>query len=206
VNAIDPSWAIAEQELRWFFRDAASACGLRSSMGSFVDILRAGVLPGENTRELRETPDTVEGLVAGLERDRKRFGVFARARRVHQLLDAIGVHHARTLELAYGCENTVQRVSLSLVADCSKAISAHRTCVDAVRSQNAKNGGTPQRGPKQVNEPTVRDWVLWLMTAVKTGKAAQMRGMLDEILGEATQRLDIALVAYCEQVRGDGVQ
>jgi hypothetical protein len=172
---------------------------MKSWMGSFVDIVQSGILPGKYTRELREAPETIEGLVADMERHQTKLNVFGLARRIHQALVATGIHHARTLELAYGSMHTSTRVSLALAADCSKAILSHKRCVDVARKRKQRGTHTMDRGPRQENEPTVRQWLLWLMTVAATGKSVSNRTLLEEILQEARKRLDGALAAYCEQ-------
>ena len=207
----DPSWAMAEHDLSWFFREAASACGLSSSMGPFLDILRSGSPLKGNSRKLRDAPDTIDGMVADFARYSKRIRAYSEARRIHHRLAAVGPSHSRTLELAYGCEHVLQRVSLSLACDCTSAQVgysealrvAHATALKAKEKGASQHQGQPQwhqqhkHSPKRPESFTVRSWVLWLAVASKSASGAAERAMLERIMSEANARLYKALRAYC---------
>jgi hypothetical protein len=220
---MNPEWAISEQDLRWFFRDAAAACGARSTMGPLIDILRAGILPRGGSRELREAPDTLDGMIAEYEGEQKRLRAFGEARRIFQALEAIGERRARVLDLAYGCEHAVQNVSLSLACDCPSAIRGHHMAVLAARklvterrklgrSHAGKRAGaaqilTPKRSARERHKAslpldfTVRQWLLWLLAAAESAEDAPERALLGKVLSEATDALHDALGAFHEASR-----
>jgi len=202
TTEFNPDWVIAEQELRWYFRDAPTACGISSSMGPFTDILRAGILPHGSSRELRDAPDTLDGMVQEYVRTQPKLMVFEKVRRIHHKLHQIGRHHARTLELAYGCDGAVKRVSLSLASECPSAHEGYLEALDAVCKMHKKklaSGGkaTPKRKGGGENDcTTMRTWLMWLVVTAEASQDAPERALLDEILAEATERLHSALHAY----------
>ena len=194
------AWAIAEQELRWYYHEAAGICGLRSTMGTFLDILETGILPNENSRKLTEAPDSLHEFLLDLDKNRRRLGAYGEARRIHQRLMAIGPHHARTLELAYGGTHMFGKVSLALAADCPLAVSSHKLAVKA--SHKTSTNSSKRRSKSVSTAPvTVRSWLLWLATHAEVFRGTSHKMLLDQIVEEATTKLHKALRVYCDCAR-----
>ena len=101
-----------ESELRWYFSDAASECGIRSIQGGFEAAMRRGYVDSGG-------PGTFDGPTD------RAVAAWGRYRRVWQRVDRCGIHERRVLELAYSAPESVRSVSLGLVAAQTSAVNGH---------------------------------------------------------------------------------
>ncbi len=89
----------AEDDLRWYYRESADACGIRSPLGRQLEMVRCGLVPVGSSTEPWIRPCDVE-----------------RAARIRRRLLDCAVGTRRTLELQFASPSQVRGVSLHLAA------------------------------------------------------------------------------------------
>lgn len=173
-----------ESDLRWYFVEARGDCGVRSTFGAQLELVRQGTLPGRNERCLQETPGDLEGFCASVDRDRRRTKAGIRANRVAGRLRRLPRRAQVVLELHFGADTHLGAGGISLALACW-TMSARKAYSAAKRERRARAQALG----------SIRLWLLWLtMQAHKdTGDAA---AVLDGILAEARAALNHAQRAY----------
>jgi len=177
-------------ELKWFFLEAAGACGIKSQAGFVEDILRSGVIPDGGTKWMDDGPTD------------RQVESWERARHVWARLARLAMHHRRVLELQFGTTAPCGEVSLALAADQSLAVRGHAIAmVDAsaaIKKRQAKiiHGVANQKRKRKVSkwhdQLTVGGWLIWLASRGDEACA----DVLGRIVSAAKGDLDAALAAY----------
>ena len=158
-----------EADQRWFYTQANGDCGLRSPLGTQLDMLRAGILPGKHERKLSANDDNM--LTAG-----------ARANQIAHKLNNIPREYQRILELQYGSPPPKDN-----------DVSAPLACTMQSAIQNYHKAKT--KSPGKPHTRTMGLWFLWLYTKAKLSDNAQRR-ILNDILQKSRQALQTACDAY----------
>lgn len=222
---MDWNTKVVELDLRWFFVEAAAACGVRSIQSGFEAAMDRLALcaPAEDgqihlheTRGIpshREAPEDLDAMIAEYASAQRALVPIARARAIFQRLTALEPNHRRTLELQYGCAHAMGDVSLSLVCAQHKAIEGHQRAESSARKELERRNldlarrtavgkilrGKPEIKPKSrrrlTGGSTVRDWIFFLC-ATEDGIE-----QLDAILAHARLELRAAIEAYVEAGR-----
>jgi hypothetical protein len=162
----------SEADLRWYYNEAAGACGLRSPFGLQLDMLRQGILPSKHERT----------FLADLAEDIATAG--QRANRIATRLSKLPRNVQRTLELHYGAR-VVSDSDVSVALAC------------ATQSATSYYAAAVEKAPTAKHTVTRNTWFLWLCTkAINAGTAE--REIQDAIMSEARQALQIASCSYEE--------
>lgn len=124
--------AILESNLKWYFCEADGQLGVRSTFPGMqaranVTALCKPAQEGQiHLHEDRSSNTEFDGLPATMAAAARR------ASEIHQRLAAVGVRHARTLELMYACAFPFQNVSADLACETNAAVVGFKAAQSAV--------------------------------------------------------------------------
>lgn len=164
-------------DLRWYFRESASACGLRSSQSAIEYVLRLGcTVSGSPSMSDRAITDRL-------------LDAWRRERAIHARLAQLSFDQQCVLEAHFGCVETIQDIGLDLiVATHAARVAYHQAIETTVRILEQRGRvGASRRAREALS---VRAWVLWL--AAQANASERFRSILDE----ATGLLSDAMRAY----------
>jgi hypothetical protein len=191
----------AELDLRWFFSDAPTECGVRSAIGAQLDRLEAYSCThgGENGLTWTGRMAVRKGKTAARPCDadmpEERLDAARRANAIAARLRRLTRRQQYVLELQYGAKAALSGgVSLALACEQPAAMRGYDEAKRRVLI--ARGGGTPCRATGQ-DTATKRLWLCWLATR-SAGAGPELYAA---IVGSAMRELGLAVEAYLT-VRG----
>ncbi len=191
---MDPARVLLMEELQWYFGEAPAHCGLRTSLGAQLRLLKDGVVADHGY------PTSDAAMAEGLDRRLvEHGGRISQLRSVAAKLAFLPSNHAKVLEAAYATPTRVMATlwcSLELACSTPTARDVYaRSIASAKRRTLAPDLRARQKG-RIASTLTIRMWMQWLALTAYGKRGAARAALLRQILQEAADALDDALDAY----------